>query len=347
MARDDDSDGGPVFAAGLVQPIQGLRAVAALMVVWFHAVAQLPGLRDRVPWEFGGAGVDLFFVISGYIMTRTRAGTSPAAFMRRRLERIVPLYWLITALVVLAALAMPALYRSTVVEPSHVLKSLFFIPHDSPGHPGKLWPILVPGWTLNYEMFFYGLFAVSLVTGRWFVIATMAALLAFGWVTEPTHYLLQFYTHPRMSGFLVGVLIGTWGPRLSKPVAVFAALAGIALVPTGGYTAVLGAGLVVWASLSAALENRLLLRLGDASYSIYLTHLITLGVLRTVWDRLGLPSVAYMLAGIVATSGVGWLAYRFAERPLMEALRARRAGGAKHPDSGPYDALLSEDRQRT
>ena len=140
--------------------IQYLRALAALGVVIFHASP-----ADN-PFMVGNAGVDIFFVISGFIMwsiTEERP-TSPAAFIRDRLIRIAPLYWLLTTLLVVGVLVRSKLFPNLKIDLPFVVGSYLFVPMRPPGSTGAdpIWPVLVQGWTLNYEMFFYVLFSACL-----------------------------------------------------------------------------------------------------------------------------------------------------------------------------------------
>ena len=110
----------PASAANrLILPIQYLRGIAAIMVVWYHAVEQIPGVSSYFASGFGNSGVDLFFVISGFIMVTTTMGNAPGPleFMRRRVVRVVPLYWLLTLAMVGLALCMPGLFRTLIVAP--------------------------------------------------------------------------------------------------------------------------------------------------------------------------------------------------------------------------------------
>ena len=140
--------------------IQYLRAVAALAVVVFHA-AERSGLNFVV----GAAGVDIFFVISGFVMW-TLAATRPVstwAFYRDRLLRIAPLYWIVTLVMAVGALA--GLFPRIRLTADHVIASLAFVPHRSPSN-GEIWPLLTQGWTLNLEMFFYLIFGLILFLPR-------------------------------------------------------------------------------------------------------------------------------------------------------------------------------------
>ena len=340
----------------LILPIQYLRGVAALMVVWHHGIAQIAGAADYFSMEFGPSGVDLFFVISGFIMvmTTSRTGGNPMDFIQRRFIRVVPLYWLLTLALVAMLLVAPSLFRSTVLTPVSVFQSLLFIPHFSPSHPDKIWPILVPGWTLNYEMFFYCTFAASLVfTHRLAVLAsTLFMLIAAGYVLGPfAHPAAQTYTNPLLLEFVAGAVLAHFWVRgkLKIPLAgsIIASLTGAALLmpqnapALGVYTPLAGAGLMVYGSLNGrwlSWRNALLLTLGDASYSIYLTHVFTLGVCRSVWAKIHpgtndlVAASTFMVLALIVSAIVGWLSYRWVETPLLNwlhSMRSKKAGTAK------------------
>jgi exopolysaccharide production protein ExoZ len=144
-----------------------LRAAAALAVMIAHAhqSAIEIGIGDYVPdFPIGAAGVDLFFVISGFVMVVASADLfgqrgAPPYFLLRRLARIVPLYWLITGIFVFILLA-GRHHSSSYLSASEVVTSLFFIPHSLPN--GAVAPVYGLGWTLNYEMMFYVVFSAVL-----------------------------------------------------------------------------------------------------------------------------------------------------------------------------------------
>src|SRR5262249_39672775 len=129
--------------------LQALRAVAALSVVLYHI--------DFI--GRGAFGVDIFFVLSGFIICHVTAADRQH-FLLKRLIRIVPLYWARTLVVCALALAAPRLLQTTSDSWMGLLKSLFFIPYEK--ESGRVYPVLFLGWTLNYEMFFYVVFSIAL-----------------------------------------------------------------------------------------------------------------------------------------------------------------------------------------
>jgi exopolysaccharide production protein ExoZ len=325
--------------------IQCLRAVAALMVVWLHAKEQFPGMNEYFRSGFGAAGVDLFFVISGLIMVFSTANKEikPWEFFVRRIQRIVPLYWLATTFLVLVALMAPQLQRSTTLVWPHVVASYLFIPMESPSFPGHMWPVLVPGWTLNYEMAFYAIFALSLFFGRaWripFLALVIGALVAVGqWFNFKGVF--GFYTSDVMLTFVLGALIGR---HLISP--------DFAINTYKGLTILLVAIISWFAIDSLAFSSRFLnigvpaalvvlgcsylptfrfwgtnylASIGDSSYSVYLTHFFTLALLRIVVKYTDL-SVAgatqywlLMILSLLACSLVGNYSFVLVEQRISK-----------------------------
>ena len=128
-----------------LKSLQIIRAIAATSVVYFH-IGALP--------RFGFFGVDIFFVLSGFVMALVVSqGQSAKKFAINRIARIVPLYWVLTTGILILAAIKPDLFASTTANLTNYLKSLLFIPYFN--ESGELYPMLAVGWTLNYEMFFY------------------------------------------------------------------------------------------------------------------------------------------------------------------------------------------------
>lgn len=328
--------------------IQYLRAIAAMMVVWVHGREQFEWIKLQFPSAAGSNGVDLFFVISGFIMVYTTYGKTltPGSFLARRLARIAPLYWLGTLAIVAIAFLAPAVLQRTIISVPHVLASLAFIPMLSPSFPGQMWPLLVPGWTLNYEMAFYGVFALTLLAPqriRIYLLCASLALLVASSALFNFNGILDFYTNAIVLTFAAGSILGSLycagRLRRSKPMGLALMIAGVACwlvalsldlgprVIAAGLPAclvVLGACIMPSFGLNWLGWLR---RLGDASYSIYLGHLFLLGMLRVVWHRLHLPmhtAIAgwlFMLCGLLVCALGGWLIYRLVEKTLNAGIK--------------------------
>ena len=141
-----------------IRNLQALRIYAAIPVILYHTNFRLPGVR-----QIGVFGVHMFFLLSGYIMASI-CDTDSTAFVRRRLIRIIPLYWTLTLALYSVAWKFPHLMNATRALPSELLKSLFFIPFQKSN--GLYQPILFVGWTVNYEMFFYIMLSLGVLINR-------------------------------------------------------------------------------------------------------------------------------------------------------------------------------------
>jgi exopolysaccharide production protein ExoZ len=334
---------------GVITPIQYLRGIAAMLVVLFHAMNKAPGFEDLNSSSFIPNGVDLFFVISGFIMWVTTAGkkVTPRDFMIRRIIRVVPLYWLMTFLMIACSL-IPGMLAKLRVSTAAVVQSLLFIPYDSITFPGHAWPVLEPGWTLNYEMFFYTLFALSLALSSRIRFGALVGLICsltivgviFGPFVNP---IAATYTGTLLLEFAAGMIVGNlWLRNALRPGFAFslaAVIAGFVLLGLRpNYSHTVGAVLVVIGCLDpviCTLKSRLLLALGDASYSIYLTHMFALGALGVIWRHAvphsSLTSAAvFIIAALILCPTMAWFCFRFVEQPIT-ALLQRLALPARPP----------------
>ena len=148
----------------MISNIQILRAIAAILVVAFHTV--LAAKSYNLPTEFfykvdiwGAAGVDIFFIISGFIMVYIQINKKkkPLDFLKDRIERIVPLYWFLTLFIAALLIVFPQAFRELSLSANHLINSLFFINYFN----GDDHPLLYVGWTLEYEMLFYIVYYLS------------------------------------------------------------------------------------------------------------------------------------------------------------------------------------------
>src|SRR5260221_5541231 len=188
-----------------------LRAIAATMVVFVHMDLQLQRLHyPTLGTNWMASGVDIFFVISGFIMwtsVERRPEMTASSFFRNRLIRIVPLYWFATTLVLMVALIAPQVLNTTVLRPWHAIASYLFIPARHPT-TGLFWPLLIPGWSLNYEMLFYAIFAIAIALSghprarRFLLIAAMlGGLVAGGHAPQNPLAPFDFFSYPDILGF--------------------------------------------------------------------------------------------------------------------------------------------------
>ena len=210
-----------------LRSIQILRAVAACLVVFGHALHETAGIAARtgrpplnvnvIDW---GIGVDIFFVISGFIMIYTTAELfgQPGAmrtFLMRRIIRIVPLYWLMTAGLILTYLLAPKMLNVPIEGWRSIVTSFFFIP-DLRGN-GEVRPIMALGWSLNYEMFFYAVFAVCLLAplrrAALYLTGFFVGIAILGATLKPQSIALAYWTNSIVLEFLVRRSAGARLPR--------------------------------------------------------------------------------------------------------------------------------------
>jgi peptidoglycan/LPS O-acetylase OafA/YrhL len=290
--------------------------------------------------------VDVFFVISGFVMTlvtRDEFGRAGAAgrFLLRRAIRIAPPYWFFTTLLVAIVLVAPHSVRYTTVDAPVFITSYLFIPW--PRGDGQLNPILSQGWTLNYEAFFYSAFAATLLFRRGLVLLAVCFFtLALAHPFVPAQaFLLGFYTSPIILEVLAGIALARvymsgfrlplWGASLC----VAAAVASVGLFDPsqlGSFAPILGWGLPALLLTSALVLSpepqhqgtirRWLQRGGDASYTIYLSHTLTINALAVVWmdAGIGVLGFGFMLA-VVTSIAAAMLFYRLIESPVTSWLQ--------------------------
>lgn len=325
------------------QSVQALRGIAALLVTVFHA-----GLRidtAQTTFRIGNAGVDIFFVISGFVIwtVTARRRVSPLTFLKHRFVRLVPLYWIMTAVMVAGVVAVPSAFPHMHATGSDVALSFAFLPHISPS-TGAIEPVLGQGWTLNYEVFFYLVFAAVLLLPQavWFPAMTAILLIlpviGVFVITPrvPTTTLLS----PLLIEFLGGLWIariasGTW--RLPAAWCAIVIAAGVALLLIAAPAAdddwarVLQYGfpafLIVAGGVGLEAARRLRVPawvslLGAASYSLYLTHTFAISLLWKVWPA-ALPAWAFIPVAAMLAVLIGVLTYLLLESPLLALMRRK------------------------
>ncbi|KPF62571.1 hypothetical protein IP69_20525 [Bosea sp. AAP35] len=342
--------------------MQALRALAAFMVAVHHVqpdaavLARQGGLSfarsDVLPWM---AGVDIFFVVSGFIMVHASGSLfgrpdGPTLFLQRRLARIVPLYWAATTLFLLTGLIVPALLNSGTPSLGQIAASYLFWPAVSP--QGLVQPVYSLGWTLNYEMLFYVLFAAALVLPARFVVAAvtfaLVALVASEALAGPLPLPFGFWGQPIVLEFAAGMglaLLRQRGLRLGAALR-WSFVAGAVLLLLSGQYLLLPAGpwrdlavhgtaatLLVLAAVSgfqAGVPPRLMTafaRVGDASYALYLVHPFAIRGSREVFTLAGIHEPALFVVVALAVAVIAALVvHQLFEVPMTRGLR--RLSGA-------------------
>ena len=327
--------------------VQALRLVAALLVVASHAAAialeRLQGLPPGHFWRAGFCGVDIFFVISGFVMTLTSTSLENRAdgwseFLKRRVIRVVPMYWIALSLQVLMVAGLHG-----QGDPTNIVASYFFLPSRDAN--GFLTPILSVGWTLQYEMFFYALFAAALFLKRppvllCGVVFTVLAALGLAFYTPHAGMSpLLAYIRPILLEFIYGMLIARFMSqrRLHPALAAALLLGGVALIFSmplidawrpfawGLPAAMIVLGVVQLEFSVGKWVPRWVREQGDASYALYLFHSFMLPALAWVFLRAHVHNVPLMLAAaLVAGPLMALVIHRVIEKPLTQRLKQLR-----------------------
>lgn len=321
--------------------VQYLRAIAAFMVLLSHSVFKLESNGSTLlDWyQIGGYGVDLFFIISGFIMCLTieRNKDSFFLFMKKRIIRIIPLYWVLTSVALVIFLLLPSAVNSSGGETS-VIASYFLIPNGSKY-------LINNGWTLSYEFYFYFIFSLCFAFGSFHKQITsflLVFLALIGIVFSFQNPLLTFMTNPILLEFVSGIiafkLIRNYRPSISLCIFfIFLGVAGLIQVNSfGGATTALGRSLngglpmfFIFIGL-VYLERRVkmnkpLYELGMSSYSLYLLHPFSLALVTIVFKKLEIIdySLIYLVTMLITSLIMGWLCYYYLEMKLDKLIRNR------------------------
>jgi exopolysaccharide production protein ExoZ len=339
--------------------VQVLRFIAALLVLVAHSVdlvlVKHPDVK--IPTDlgnFGAVGVDIFFVISGFIITTVAASSTrtPAQFAFDRIKRVVPLYWLASiprfvVVLVGGTLSMQSLFVTLTFWPALGSQTVS--------------PLLSIGWTLCFEMLFYLAAWVFLIAGKkpaaaWILVVIYFAAWVLLQLTKASAF--QFIGNPIILEFLFGVGIALAAPLLPRRTAwplIVVSILWFAVTIAFGYgdisetdmianatfslnrvtlwgipSALLVAGAVLGRDWLGGKASKVSLLLGDASYSTYLFHLLALGALSRVSVLLPMPPIVLLLAAIAAGQITGVVAHLFVEKRLQRYL-ARRQPEERHP----------------
>ncbi len=320
-----------------------------MMVLVFHACFMVNAYGGYTfPFSnAGAAGVDVFFVISGFIITYvTRTGTdSPSDFLMRRLIRIAPPYWFYTLITIAILLAVPSAFARLKFDPVHVLLSVLFL--LSTNNVNGIGTVLGVGWTVCYEFYFYLLFAVFMLAPKRFALLGMAGVIIAGALLEPVVAVqVQPWARVVFSAlpleFLAGCVLAKLYQRqmfLSGPAAVAAVVFACALIYWAGAAEMVARDRDPWRTLYfgvpavcltagfLSLDARGWIRfprfsttIGDASYSLYLSHQFVLVAVGKAWALFGLqqrlPAAFLLAAGTVVPVLIALLAYRCLEKPM-------------------------------
>lgn len=356
--------------------LQGLRGAAVLGVVLFHMTSVefkyaagdvlLPAFL-----QFFQLGVDLFFVISGFVMVIVSRGrfqnvVETQRFLFNRLSRIYPTYWLYFFITLGVYLWQPSLVNSSHGG-SNLWMSFLLLPNE------RVLLVMV-AWSLVFELWFYLLFSAFMCLREkslpWLLLGWAGVIVVFNLLFNWQDYspVLKIMLHPYALEFIVGSALALffYGPHSGRlPSSLLwvalavALLLGFPLIYLSGLYASEGLPRMVAVGLTfgaltlslALLERRSLIKVptfltavGDMSYTLYLSHLLVLGVIGRAWQMIGAwPSspwdnVFFAVLMMTAVLCYGWVGYHFYEKPILDRATAyckrrfRVAPSRKHYD---------------
>lgn len=289
---------------------------------------------------YGLLGVDVFFVLSGFIIMYAhfddaRTSTILKRYALKRLTRIYPAYWPIGLILIFLYAAMPGLSAAGAREYS-LVSSILLVPANNP-------PSLSVAWTLVHELMFYGVFLLFFVSRRWLMIGLLAWAMMIiishffydtsGWLRYPLSLLNidfmfgvgaawlvrigAFQNYSRMiailGSFLSCFVLYLMGPEKSAYFRLLFA-AGISLFIVGS---------VLHEQKITAHWPTFLMVMGNASYSIYLVHNPLLSITQRVAGHMALTWLAAMLWGVMLSVLAGWIYYRILEQPALRWFQTR------------------------
>jgi peptidoglycan/LPS O-acetylase OafA/YrhL len=346
--------------------LQVVRGLAASMVVLHHtlraviATIQTENIPDQILTpspafvQFGAAGVDIFFVLSGFLMVMIAAGKDwevrPSEFLKNRLVRVWPLYATIS-LVSLSAAVAKSIKSGELAYNLHPLRiaSIFFIP--SYDQDGRLQPIIGPGWTLIYEVMFYAMFAVALLAPKRMLLPTLCGLIAATFLIGHSFdqgLIRELFGNDLLFEFIMGALLAYGVHRLevakvlpwvisSAVIVLIADWQGADLPRSVAY----GIPSTSVFACALAMENqikwpRFLKALGDASYSLYLIHMLIVGQfanrLLNMMAKIQPAENFALWSSVIGTLMIAIIAafvcHRYLEKPLIRIAQGLLAGRA-------------------
>lgn len=333
----------------MFRSIQILRAVAVWFVV-FHHIKQIIfsdaigiSLINEIAHK-GAAGVDLFFVISGFIIYQSiySKEISAAQFAINRAIRIIPAYWLFTGIAALLALCFDGLMYVTTINPELLMRSFFFIPTERSDLTVYI-PFLTVGWTLNYEVFFYLLSSLVLLISRDKYIILISSLIFFSNESlKPFMSQMPFFSNGMMLEFLLGIFIayfhknGLFNNIRPRLLIITSACSFLFIFnrPEDHDALYIGLPSAVIVASFIGLEPfikktktvNFIVRLGDYSYSTYLCHVIIICTLLYILKGSSHAKYTTSLLCIPFIILISYVSYKYIEKPIGNLLKTLLKG---------------------
>jgi len=284
----------------MINSLQVLRGFAAWMVVFHHYMQLFYGfnsdsLLGLIFHIRGSFGVDIFFVLSGFVMFLTSQNKNSMEFLLKRLLRVLPTYWFYTFLLLVLSVVFLDEFSFTGFTNETLLKSVLLIPSTNPSGVGLI-PFLTVGWSLIFEVVFYTLLSICILASKKHAVILCIILVAVMPFIFPggnvyTHILGEFKIYQFLCGLLIGLYVkSSFYSRANiyiRP--IYQSLLLLFLAGLGGYGLLektLAASFIVSAFILADqyfdFSGRIptfFIGIGDCSYSVYLSHILILGVL--------------------------------------------------------------------
>jgi peptidoglycan/LPS O-acetylase OafA/YrhL len=326
----------------MIKSIQYLRGLAALAVVLHHASGAILvhyAVEQKDFYSWGAGGVDLFFIISGFIMMYITFGKeiNVKDFLYKRIIRIYPIFYVYATIALMIFLISPNSINRSASLPTKVLPSYLLIPYT------EFVNLVQVAWTLVYEVHFYFLFALSLLFFNKYRYIFAGLFLSFFSISSLLNYesfYLKYISDPIILEFLLGmILFFLVSKKITKDLVcliIFAFIAFLILKVNNGLPErIIYYGLpsfvlmylllsLDYKGLSLSKDNivsKVLLKLGDSSYSLYLSHSFVLGAGVIVLNRMHLinNNTVQVMIFILSICAViwGWISYKFIEKPLI------------------------------
>ena len=342
-----------------IQNIQALRGIAVLSVVFFHLLTieqKYGGSRTILPdlLQFGLFGVDLFFVISGFVMVTVTRGKfqiprQALKFIYHRAARIYPTYWVYSILVLIVFLLRPTWVNNSQGNQVDILSSFLLLPSHT-------LPLVMVGWTLIHEMYFYLIFFLMflLISERqlpYTILSWGLGVVLLNVYLKSSGPFMSIISHPLTIEFIGGCLLAIiyYKKDVKIKSSILILLVSLSLFASfyrylsyqniTGFVEQLGWWRIIIFGIPALLTvygftraerngyviHSSLIKVGDASYSIYLSHILTLSAIGRIWGMFSTDGVFDNLIMIpiqvILVLVIGFMSYQIVEKPLLKLTR--------------------------
>ena len=304
--------------------IEILRFIAAFSVLLHH----IPTLK------IGVFGVDIFFIISGFVMMLSTKHNSNN-FLLKRIVRIGPLYWIATLIVFGIAIFLPELLNNTTNNYSHLFKSLLFIPFDKNGVGHE--PLLAVGWTLNFEMYFYLLFYLSLIISKKYKDVIISFLIGLNILilSNFSFFIANTFSNLIFIEFLIGILIYNfiYEKKNLNNLIIITIISLVIILKDENIGRLLYYGLPCSALVflfSKYFQNlnysKNIINLGGMSYALYLSHVYVVRIFDRILNWYESPHNIYIylatLISIIGSLFISFLIYKYLDIPIYKKLKS-------------------------